>query len=107
MFNDQRFCPTMTVLKGEGRNTLGSSLRPEVRFLIILAIFPLCADLLTFPDFAWNSGLPAIGCSFAHVVCLQLDVLLPMWSTCKFTKENLGVEGQSSFIYLILHFYPC
>ena len=72
MFSDQRFCPTMTVLKGEGRNTLGSSLRPEVRFLIILAIFPLCADLLTFPDFAWNSGLPAIGCSFAHVVHLQI-----------------------------------
>lgn len=53
-------------------------------------------------DFSWC----CLEHCLAHVVCLQLDVFLPTWSTCKFTKENLGVEGQSSFNYLILHLYP-
>ena len=89
----------MTIFKGEKKRTQSQLIiRWEVKFFII---FPLHADLLTSPDLPW-------------------DTILPTWPSCnwmfscphglygsayKFTKQKLRVEGQSSFNYLILHFY--
>ena len=42
----------------------------------------------------------------AHVVQLKLDFLLPKWSTCKFTKGSLGVEGLSLTAKFFLLTFP-
>ena len=36
---------------------------------------------------------------------LQLEVLLPLWSTCKFTKRKLWAENQAFLNYLILFLF--
>lgn len=62
----------------------------------ILSHFPIACRPA---DFSPSS----LGRCLAHMICLQLEVLLPTWSACMFTKGMLGVDGQSFFNYLNLH----
>lgn len=89
----------MTIFKGEKKQTQSQLIvRWEVKFFII---FPLRADLLTSPDLPWDTVLltwPSYNWMFSCPHGLS-------GSTYKFTKQKLRVECQSSFNYLILHFY--
>lgn len=92
MFSDQSFCPTMTVLKGEGA-ALGSSLRPRSQIPAHFGHLSIVCRPVDFSDFAWST-------------------VLLMWSACNWMffcprgpTELQGNLGAGSVILLFAQLF--